>query len=68
MSGHGANPSFFDKKKIELPEHLLNLHPLRPIISHFCLTPTHLQSVRHMCITPYHRMILPYFSQEKIGF
>ena len=55
MSGHGANPMFFDKKnKIERPENLLSPQPLRPITSHFCLThPTHPQSVRHMCITPY---------------
>ena len=55
MSGHGANPMFFDKKnKIGRPENLLSPQPLRPITSHFCLThPTHPQSVRHMCITPY---------------
>ena len=35
MSGHGANPIFFNEKKIGRPEHSLNLHLLRPIISHF---------------------------------
>ena len=55
MSGHGANPVFFNKKiKIGHPEHELPLPHLRPITSHFALPPTHLtpQSGRHMCITP----------------
>ena len=55
MSDHGANLIFFNKKKIKIerPEHSLTLHPLRPITSHFYLTPTTPQSGRHMCITPY---------------
>ena len=40
MSGHGHDPIFFNKKiKIGRPEHSLNPQPLRPITSHFCLTP-----------------------------
>ena len=40
MSGHGENPIFFNKKvKIGHPENSLTPHPLRPITSHFCLTP-----------------------------
>ena len=40
MSGHGRNPIFVNKKiKIGRPEHSLTPHPLRPITSHFCLTP-----------------------------
>ena len=41
MSGHGSNPLFFNDKKIKIgrPEHLLTPHFLRPITSHFCLTP-----------------------------
>ena len=40
MSGHGGNPIFFNKKiKIGRQEHSLTPHPLRPIASHFCLTP-----------------------------
>ena len=37
MSGHGANPIFFNKKiKIGCPEHLLTPNsPLRPITFHF---------------------------------
>ena len=55
MSGHGANPIFFDKEiKIGRPRHLLIPPPtLRPITSHFCLI-HHLappQSGRHICIT-----------------
>ena len=43
--------------KIELLEHSLTSHPLRPITSHFCLAPpppplTPRQSGRHICITP----------------
>ena len=56
MSGHGGSPIFFNKKiKIGRPEHSLTPHPLRPITSHFCLTPhpsSPPQSGRHMCITP----------------
>ena len=39
MSGHGANPIFFNKKRIGRPEHLLTLTLLRPITAHFCLIP-----------------------------
>ena len=40
MSGHGRNPIFVNKKiKIGRPEHSLTPHPIRPITSHFCLTP-----------------------------
>ena len=57
MSGHGANPIFFNKKKIKIerPEHSLPPTPLRPI-SHFCLNPPPLPPPkigRYMCITPY---------------
>ena len=55
MSGHGANPIFFNKKmKIGCPEHSVTpLHPLRPITSYFRLTsPPPPQSGRQMCITP----------------
>ena len=56
MSDHGPNPIFFNKIiKIGHPEHSLTPHPLRPITSHFCLSPPppSLQSGRHMCITRY---------------
>ena len=40
ISGHSANPIFFDKiLKIGCPEHLLPHHPLRSITSHFYLNP-----------------------------
>ena len=54
MSGHGHDPIFFNKKiKIGRPEHSLNPQPLRPITSHFCLTPPPpAQSERHTCINP----------------
>ena len=53
MSGHGANSIFFNKKiKIGRPKHLLIPHALRPITSHFYLTPLPPQSGRHMCINP----------------
>ena len=43
MSGHGANPNFFNKKtKIGLPEYSLIPHlttPLRPTASHFNFNP-----------------------------
>ena len=53
MSSHGANPILFNKKKTKIgrPEHSLIPHSLRPITSHFYLTPPP-QSGRHMCITP----------------
>ena len=40
MFGHGANLIFFNKTKIERPEYSLSPTPLRPIMSHFCLTPS----------------------------
>ena len=44
---------FFNKKiNIGRLEHSLKRHPLRPITSHFCLTPHSPQSGRHMFITP----------------
>ena len=54
MSGHGANPFFFNKKKIGRPEHLLTPHPLHPITHYFYLTllPCPPESGCHMCITP----------------
>ena len=54
MSGHGANPIFFNKKmKIGCPEHSVTpLHPLRPITSYFRLTsPPHLK-VDVKCVSP----------------
>ena len=47
--------SLTKKIKIRHPKHLLTPHPLRPITSHICLTPTPTppQNGRHMCITPY---------------
>ena len=40
MSGHGANPIFFNKKiKIGRPKHSLTPQPLHPIASHFYLSP-----------------------------
>ena len=40
MSGHGANPIFFNKKiKIGRPELRLTPHLQRLIKSHFCLKP-----------------------------
>ena len=40
MSGYGENPGFFNKKvKIGRPQHSLTPTPLRPITSHFSLTP-----------------------------
>ena len=47
--------SLVKKIKIRLPEHSLTPHPLCPITSNFCLTPTPHQppqSGRHICITP----------------
>ena len=46
---------FLKKNKDWMSRTLATTHPLGPIISHFCLTPTstlHPQSERHMCITP----------------
>ena len=63
MSGRGGNPIFFNKKiKIGRPEHSLTPHPLRPIRSHFCLTPPPPpHSGRHLCITPYMFLLIAYF-------
>ena len=64
--------SLITKIKIGRPEHLLTPTPLRPITSHFCLTPPRLpipQSGRHMCITPYdilRKKQLYYWYLEKI--
>ena len=61
MSGHGANPIFFNKKKKKKfgrPEHSLTPHPLHSITSHFCLIPP-LQSGRQMCITPFKMLKQP---------
>ena len=51
--------SLIKKIKIGRPEHSLTPYPLRPITSHFCLTPSTsphplhpLQSGCHMCLTP----------------
>ena len=52
MPGHGANPTFFLKKKKDWKSRTLAApYPLRPITSHFCLNPHPLESGRHMCIT-----------------
>ena len=51
ISGHVANKIlFFKKNKDWMSRTLATTHPLGPIISHFCLTPTstlHPQSERH---------------------
>ena len=56
MSGHGANSIFFNKNNEDRTSRSLsNLPtpiPLRPIISHFRLTPIPPQSGTHICITP----------------
>ena len=41
MSGHGANPIFFNKKKKDWASRILATQPthLRPITSHFCVIP-----------------------------
>ena len=55
MSAHGANPIFFNNnnnKKGWTSRTLANLHPLRLITFHFCLTlPPPPKSARRMCIT-----------------
>ena len=39
MSGHGANPIFFNNKNNkDWTSRTFATHPLRPITSHFCLT------------------------------
>ena len=40
MFGHGANPIFFNKKKIERPEHSLPPTPLK-VDLHMRITPLH---------------------------
>ena len=53
MSGHGANPIFFNKKiKIGRPEQLPTFHPSTSDNISLLLYPPPLQSGRHMCITP----------------
>ena len=44
--------SLIKKIKIGRLEHSLSPNPLRPIVSHFCLTLPHPQSGRHMFIAP----------------
>ena len=40
MSGHGANPVFFDKKNKDWASRALVLpHPILPITSNLCLPP-----------------------------
>ena len=55
MSGHGANPIFFNKKaKVGRPEHFFTPHPLTSDNISFLPYRPHLhppQSGRHMCIT-----------------
>ena len=59
MSGHGANPICFNKKrKIGRPEHSLTLTPKSDNISFLPYLPHHPQSGRHMCITPKMKMII----------
>ena len=55
MSGHGADPIFFNKRKVTIgrPEHSLNPHPsTSKNISFLPDPPIPRQSGRHMCITP----------------
>ena len=60
MSGHGTNlikNKYWTSRTLANPQTLpLPPLPLRPITSHFCLTPSPLshppQDGRHMCITP----------------
>ena len=47
--------SLIKKIKIRRPEHSLNPHPLRPITSHFCLSPTPIAiplKVEVICVSP----------------
>ena len=55
ISGHGANPISFNKKKIKIerPEHLLTPHPPKSNNISFLPYPPTPQSRRHMCIKPY---------------
>ena len=54
MSGHGANPIFFNKKSKDWTSITLAKPPPPLRLSHFCLTPAPLppQSGRRMCIIP----------------
>ena len=56
LSGHGANPIFFNKKreKIAHPEHSITPHPPTSKNISFLLYTSHPtpQSERHMCIIP----------------
>ena len=57
MFGNSANPILFNKNiKIGRPENLLTLHPLRPITSNFCLTPTPLK-VDVICVSPVNKKL-----------
>ena len=58
MSGHGANPIFFIKNNKDWTSRTLdNPHPLRPIISHFCLTFPHPLKVDAICVSPLHEPV-----------
>ena len=52
-----------DILKIGHPEHSLTTHPLRPITSHFCLTPPPLSPIKVevICVSP-----LTYFSAQEV--
>ena len=53
MSGHGANPILFNKKKkIGRPEQLLTPTPLRQVTSHLCLRPPPPLKVDVICVSP----------------
>ena len=55
MSGHGANPIFFNKKKkrLEVKNTRQPSTSLHPITSHFCLTPSHPPlKVDVICVLP----------------
>ena len=53
MSGHGANPIFFNKKKKDWASRILATQPthLRPITSHFCVIP-HPLKLGVTCVLP----------------
>ena len=63
MSGHGANPIFFNEKetKIRRPQYSLTPHPLRSIASHFYLKlsppPPPPLKVEVICVSPLRHMI-----------
>ena len=55
MSGHGANPIFFNKKiKIGRPKHSLTPQPLHPIISRLAPAPPPPPPVKVyvICVSP----------------